>query len=290
MGYGGARGGGMAPQLQQLTGELGEKLLAGLRDRVADGAFGKVLAEATTGGPRRPGPAGPGGYGSGGYEEEMDEDGGYGSGYGGGYGQSDRQSRAGTPKTEGPVQLTPGVVFLGVADDKELKTQAKEAELDALCIFEVAIKFNVRLGQIINETTIGVYSVLDDKRPGHETAEMNNIQVQVARANGDKDVVEKEMEELFEYIDSTWLMKDLPTNLTEQGVLDRLRPLIMEPPANPMPILAEIRMYKTRGLLNDGNFGIACKGLVGEQVATALISGTDEAKKQAVAPWLPKDG
>ena len=185
--------------------------------------------------------------------------------------------------------MAPGVVFLGVADAKELKEQAKEAELDVLCIFEVALKPNVKLGTMINETTIAVYNMLDDKRPAHDTKKMNNIQVQVARTNNDKDPTEKEMEELFEYIDHTWLMTDLP-NLTEQQILDRLRPIITEPQENPLPILAEIRMYRTRDLLKDEFFAAAYKSVLGEQVATALATGTDEEKTKAIEKWLPKEG
>jgi hypothetical protein len=118
---------------------------------------------------------------------------------------------------------------------------------------------------------------------------MNNIQVQVARSNNDKDVVEEEMEELFQYIDSTWLMTDLP-NLTEQQILDRLRPIITEPQENPLPILAEIRMYRTRRLLKDENVAIAYKSLVGEQAMTTLAAGTEEDKKLAIQQWIPKEG
>jgi hypothetical protein len=43
-------------------------------------------------------------------------------------------------------------------------------------------------------------------------------------------------------------------------------------------------------LLNDQNFAIACKSLIGEQAATTLTSGTEEEKKQAIEKWIPSGG
>jgi hypothetical protein len=214
---------------------------------------------------------------------------GYSGGYSGGYEQAAQEQPAGDSGVKEPTQLLPGVVFLGVNDDKVLKQQAKDADLDVLVIFEVELKFNVRQRTIINETTVAIYNTLDDKRAAHETKKINNIQVQVARDNNDKDVAAEEMEELFKYIDSTWLMTDLP-NLSEEQILDRLRPIITERQENPLPILAEIRMYRTRGLLQEQNYAIACKSLVGDQLALTLATGTEEEKKAALAPWLPSEG
>jgi hypothetical protein len=305
MGRGGASG--TDPQLKALTGELGERLMGGLRERISQGVFGKVLAQAMARPSRRPG-GGDYAYGSG-YEEEYEDDyeedygpggsgrrggssgPGYGGGYGGGYGASGGQPAAG-PAAREFTQLAPGVVFLGVADAKDLKAQAKAAQLDVLCIFDVGVKPRVSRGAItiINETSLAMYNMLDAKNDEFETGTLNNVRVQVLRQSGDDDGVEAEMKKLFQYIDSTWRLTDLPPNLTEEGVLARLRPLITEPQENPLPILAEVRMYKTRGLLNDQNFAIACKGLIGEQAATTLASGTEEEKKQAIAKWIPSGG
>jgi hypothetical protein len=58
---------------------------------------------------------------------------------------------------------------------------------------------------------------------------------------------------------------------------------------NPLPILAEIRTYKTRGLLKDEHFLAAYNSVLrDEQKATTLATAAEEQKKEAIAQWLPK--
>ena len=53
-------------------------------------------------------------------------------------------------------------------------------------------------------------------------------------------------------------------------------------------ILAEIRMYHTRGLLQDDHFLLAYqRKLNNDQLGTALATGTEEERKQVIAEWLP---
>jgi hypothetical protein len=293
VGPGPATGGPIDPNLKRLTGELGQRLVDGLRERIAQGDFGQVLIVSSSGARR---PSG-GGYGSGydsGYGEEdedmydEDEDGGYGSGgYGNrGYGSGGYGSVAGTRK-RGPSQQAAGVVMLGVGNIKDLKTAAAQYNVDVLSVFNVNLKPNPRLQTVINETTIALWNMADGKET-YESKKLNNIKVQVDRQNGKDDGVDKEMEDLFEHVDSTWKLGPMP-QLTEEGVLNRLRAVFGESHENPLPILAEIRMYKTKGLLKDEFFNIANREVVNEQLANVMASGTEEEKKAAIAQWLPRE-
>jgi hypothetical protein len=286
-------GGPIDPTLLKLTGELGQRFVDGLRQRIAQGDFGQVLIVTGASRSRSRG----GGYGGGsGYGDEEsgyggDEEGygGYGEegGYGGGMGRPGA-SRGGNQQ-KGPSQLAPGAVMLGVGSNiKDLRTVAAAYELDVLCVFNVDLKPNTRLGTTINETSIEIHNMADPKeRPFQSKTKLNNIAVQVARQTGKPDSVDKLMDEVFEHVDSTWKLSPMPA-LNEEAVLNRLRPVITEPQENPLPILAEIRMYKTRDLLKDEFFIAAYKSVLGDQQAVLLATGTEDQKKEAISQWLPK--
>ena len=125
----------------------------------------------------------------------------------GGFGA--RRQGGGRGSRDSVAQLVPGVMLLGRAPAKELVLVAKQAEVDVLCVFNVAVNPVRRTGQVINNTRIQLYNVADGKK-AHETKKpLNNIQIQIARANEnnrDADPVDEAMEKLFEYIDSNWKM------------------------------------------------------------------------------------
>jgi hypothetical protein len=187
------------------------------------------------------------------------------------------------------LQLLPGVVLVGLGKPKELQKKAQQAEVDVLCVFTVNVNYSMRSGLVTNKTSIALYNTADAK-PMYEGKELNNIQVQKQRAEqpDDPDPVDKEMDKLFEYIDSHWKLGELPAGLQQEHVLNRLRTLISEPPSNPLPTLAEVRMYQTRGLLEDAHLLTAYQRLIGDQPGKLLATGSEEEKKQAIEEWLPK--
>ena len=70
----------------------------------------------------------------------------------------------------------------------------------------------------------------------------------------DQDPVDKELEALFKFVDANWHLGPLPAGLQAEHVLNRLRTLLAESHENPLPVLAEARMYQTRGLLQDSHY------------------------------------
>jgi hypothetical protein len=295
----GGGGGQVNAKLQQYTGELGEKLVEGLQNRAARGDYGEVLKSAKAAGTQRQGRGGMGyggagmemgGYGAasngegmGGYGDESD-----GEGMGGGFGAG----RAGRgPGSEDSVtQLFPGAALLGPAPVKDLLKLAEETDVNVLCVFIVTVKPNVRTGQVSTTYKIQLYNVADGKKEFETKQRLNNIAVQVARADEKSrggDPVDEAMEKLFEHIDSNWKIARMPA-LQKEHVLNRISGLLAQTHENPLPVLAEIRMYHTRGLLQDEHFLLAYqRKLNNDQLGTTLATGTEEERKQVIAEWMP---
>ena len=55
-----------------------------------------------------------------------------------------------------------------------------------------------------------------------------------------------------------------------------------------VPVLAEARMYQTRGLLQDSHYLAACQKLLGEADGTKLATGSREEKLVIIGKWLPQ--
>jgi hypothetical protein len=300
---GGMGGGQGNPQLQQLTGELGQKVVAQLQERMARGDFGQVItllgkAPAAGAGGMGPGGMGPGGMGPGGAMPVYGDPGGgsdmggseTASGYpgagAGGFGPP------GQPQGVGPtaaVSLSPGIVMLGIVSPRDLREKAQKAGVDAVCVFDVVVTVNPRLQTVKNETTIHIHDLVQAKEL-YDSKTLNNIQIQLERADpkGDQDPVEKELEALFKFVDANWHVGPLPAGLQAEHVLNRLRILLAEPHENPLPVLAEARMYQTRGLLQDSHYLAACQKLLGEADGTKLATGSKEEKLVIVGKWLPQ--
>lgn len=280
-------GGQVNAQLQKYTGELGQMFFEGLKDRLARGDYGEVLKSANAAGTQRQGGGrmGGGGPGMGMAGAGVDSyEGGQEDGFGGGRAGGRRRSDASV------TQLAPGALLIGPAPTKELLKLAKEAELDALCVFNVNVVVVRRTQQISTTTKIQVYNVADGKKAYElKKPTLNNIAVQVARANensrGD-DPVDEAMEKVFEHIDGNWRIAQMPT-LQQEHALGRIGALLGETHENPLPVLAEIRMYHTQGLIEDNHLLLAYQRKLGnDQLGSTLATGTEEEKKQAVDEWL----
>ena len=285
-GGGGAGGASALPQpVKQLTGELGETIVEQFTLRLERGDYGEVLKTASA----APAPAGSAGYGMGyeGYESGAGYDEyGSGAGYapgqmagpGAGFGGAARPGG----QTRGPRSVIPGVTLIDIGTAKDLLAKAKEAGVDVLCVFRISIKLNPRMQQVINETSFSLFDVASGKEV-FSTKPLNNIQVQVSRAEGKPDDVAKTLVSLFEHVDQNWRLGPLPP-LDPEQVLNRLRTLISEPAtANPLPALTEVRMYHSRGLLQDEHLLVAYQQLLNDNNAAALLAtGTEEEKKEVI--------
>lgn len=302
MGDGGFAPGGMGgagqgnASLQNYTGELGQKVLQQLQQRIAKGDFGKVLALAgktsTPGAtPGMPGAAA--GMPGAGMPEGSGTNLGAGMPGGAAPGGVEGAGMPGQPLGGRPTDvssLSPGIVLLGVVSPRDLRDKAQAAGVDVICVFDVSVTPNPRTGLILNETAIRLHNTVEPKELW-ESRKLNNIKVQIERADpkGDQDPADREIEALFKKVDADWHVGPLPSSLTAANVLDRLRLLISQTHENPLPVLAEVRMYQTRGLLKDEHLLTAYQKLIGESGGTQLATGSEEEKKQAIETWLPSE-
>jgi len=124
---------------------------------------------------------------------------------------------------------------------------------------------------------------------GVEEAEQHQNTDRTRRPERRSGSVDKEIEALFKKVDADWHLGPLPASLTAESVLNRLRGLIGETHENPLPVLAEVRMYQTRGLLQDAHLATAYQKLIGEAEGTQLAKGSEEEKKKAIEKWLPTE-
>jgi len=283
------------PLLQQLTGELGTKVIAQLQERITRGDFGQVMESLGKAAAPGAGGAAPGmGMGMSGYGESGGGMGSGGMGSGMGYGAPGAGSGGlgqpqGAPSADA-APLAPGIVFLGTVTAKDMRQKAQKAGVDVICVFDIVVTPIPKQQLLKNETTIRLHD-LTQTRELFESKTLNNIQVQVERVEkkSDQDPVDRELESLFKFVDANWKMSPLPAEWKAEEVLNRLRGVLAETHENPLPVLAEARMYQTRGLLQDTHFLSACRKVLGEPDGTQLVNGSAEEKLEIVAKWLPKE-
>jgi hypothetical protein len=122
---------------------------------------------------------------------------------------------------------------------------------------------------------------------------INSRKVQVDRATEReaRDPVVSYMEKPLEFIRQNFRMEPLPPALARDPALlkGRVDSLLASEPRNRLAVLAEIRAYQARGLLDVSSFKAACQKLLHDNAAEKLAGETPlEVKLQSVQRWLPK--
>jgi len=286
-------------ELKKYTGILGDKVIRRLQARIDRDYYGTFLKTAKTAGSStgRSGGQSAGGFdpADGGFDpaddglDPADEgfdpaDEGFdpadegidpGAGFGGG-----RRSSSGSG--------LPGVTMLGVGSLEELGKKAQKSDLDAVIIFEVRAAVNRKTKLVTNNTTIQLYDVHMAKVVKKNKTALNNVKIQIqnktAKGNEVDEMIEKEIDQIFLAAEA-YRMQALP-ELTAQVVLDnRIMPMVSKKYENPLPMLAELRYWHSKKLLTTEHLAIACRELVGEQVAQQLLSG-DAKLQQAIVKTL----
>ena len=299
-GFPGSGGQGGNSELKKYTGTLGDKVIQRLQARVDRSYYGTFLKTA-----KNPASSAgrPGGQGAGGFDpadegfdpaddgldpadegfDPADEgldpaDGGFdpGAGFGGGGGRRSSSSSL------------PGVTMLGVGSLEELGEKAQKSDLDAVVIFEVKVAVNRKTKLVTNNTTIQLYDVQMGKVVKKNKTALNNVKIQIqsksAKGNEVDEMIEKEIDQIFLAAEA-YKMQALP-QLTAQVVLDnRVMPMVSKKYENPLPMLAELRFWHSRKLLTTEHLAIACRELVGAEVAQQLLSG-DAKLQQAIVKTL----
>jgi len=318
-GMGGAAGAIAAaatnPELAKFAGDFGTQLLSVFVTRSQQGSFGKVLQDAGRfraaglGGGAVGGAAGMGGPA--GYAAAGAMAGGSGGsaeapgmpampGMPGGPGGSSPVGPGGYPgvgaadaiaAVTGGLNLAPGLTFVGIGSRKQLQQKAQEKGLDVLVVLEVTVKQNPRMNVVTNDSQVTMY----DARKGTRlagTKPLNNIAVQVKRAEKKDDGLQAEIDGFVNYLDNNLIIAEMPAVLNDREkaqpiIASRVTALAASQPENPLETLVEIHFWKQRGLIDDATLLSAVTQLAGEETAKSLTSGTEEERKLAVEKWLP---
>lgn len=280
--YGGGGGGGAGNSLlAKGAGELGEKLAAAYSERVMRGDFGEALKNAMNGPKAGNRAGGDSAYGVGAGYETADG------------GDAGAKAAAGGPGGSGGpagladvTQIMTGLSMLGIGTQKELIDRAREHEIDAVVIIDVKLRVSSG-GLVTNESTLALLDAKTQKKL-YTTKKFNNIAIQTARDEGKDDGVDKELDALFETIDANFKMTDLPAGINADIAAKRVAALAAEKHENPLPILAEARMYHQKGLLEESVLFSTYEQVIGVDFGRRLATGTEEDKKTAIGRWLPE--
>jgi hypothetical protein len=322
-------------ELVTITGDLGQRLLAHLEEKIREGDYGRVLADFSEGaaspnsGMRR---------GAGGYPGGMMPGRGMGPGVGmgpgagmgptmgpntpgmmsgppagmmgppgmdnrgmgpRGGGMPGYPGRGAAANVQAPPQrvfhknsdvlsLLPGISMLGQGTADELLELAKSEGIDVLVVFEVEIDERLRTEMVVNETRLRVIDVQKEKDL-HRTKKINNVYVQRQLEEEKDNPVDEVYEELFEALDedpeTNLKVRAFPSGIKPEHVKQRVVDVVVNAGENRLPVLAEVKFYKERDLIDDTVLIKASQKLVGEVDGVTLIEG-DEEERLAVADEL----
>jgi hypothetical protein len=250
----------LKPQAQELrayTGELGDRLLEHLQGMVSNGQSGEFLTALV------------------GAADEK---------------SAAFQSRSSSQLEPGEVALlSRGVTYLGVGSDRVLAHLAQREGVDILVTFDVQVKTVGKTNQPHNTTTI-IFKDMRSQSVLYSTTPLNNIRVDLARRDPlQVDPVIVVVEKLSEFLDQQLSVTSLPVGISPENVSGRIAALSHPRHENPLPVLAEVRFYRTQNLITVKQLADAYLAILGEEPGAQLAAGTDREKIAAIKRWLPKD-
>jgi hypothetical protein len=294
-GYGGM-GNGQLPttpegELNYFTGEIGTKLVAKIKSKLESGAFGAIYKEALK---ELPAEKADGQNGQPDAAARMRM--GAGAGFGppgteGGDGYAPDGAGGGAANNnDGGVlkgQLIPGVEFLGAVENmKEVGETAKSATVDALVVFEVAVRPATASKFVNTDTKFRVVSAADPAKILFASQKLNNKQIFEARKKkSGEDPVAQEVDEAVAALEANFKLAPLPA-LTPEMAAKRINFLIAQKPADATPLLLETRFFVVKKLLKpDEAVALTLNGVAEEQldVLSKSLDGEDVRDKVATA-------
>lgn len=297
---GGQAAGGAQKSFGDYTGRFGEELIKSFEGAWDSGTFGSVFADVETITPINK--LGPGNQnnrmmemssgmsGMSGMNTGMGPTGIGMDGMGGMNGQA-------APATNDSLRLratpgkpiVPGLTYLGTGKESELLGKAETEGVDYIFLFEVKVEMKrQRQGQMVsNDTKLRLLSVKEsakDKRTLGSTSTLNNIKVDVAMAEkGDNDEVAKNLGNLFRKVDGLKLV-DMP-KMKPESAQARIKSLIEKKTKDVLPILMEIKMFHSQGLLGDEERDAAFQLTMPNGLA--FVNGSAEDRAFVLEPLLP---
>lgn len=312
-GRGGAAGGAnpnsKLEAFEDLTGEIGAALVAAFESRRSSGNYGTLFSEvqedysagadmvAGAGMMGGRGASG-GGFSSGGDETGdgliggmslggLTDPGGMGPGgfNPGGFGQ-------GGPGAAGPSRpaktmpgknLANGLLYLGRADNlNALLKKANEAGSDGLIVFDINATKNAR--QVVTNTTRFRF-LFPSGKVVVASKSIENVELERQTLQGkEPDLVQKQVDQLFDRLDKVLAISDLPT-IPAASAMKQLHKLVHSD-ASPLQTLAEARMYHAKGIIDAAQLETVYQVVLQGNEGVSLAKGTTDDRKMVMQPLL----
>lgn len=191
---------------------------------------------------------------------------------------------AGATGAVNPNSIATGIVYVGKESIKSLTNTAQKMGLDALLVF------NVKANSKNNVVRTDTFAVLVDVASGKElfkTRVLNNVDIMKKEDKG-MDMVDQAVSSLFNDIDLKYKTAPLADQLTADYITTRVAALQAERSQSALPLLSELRLYHSKGLLDDAKLLDVFTYYL-RTAAPQLISGTPEERKKAIERELPKE-
>ncbi len=184
-----------------------------------------------------------------------------------------------------PTSLEPGVIMLGMGDPTEMLEKAKTHGLDLLAVFDVMVSVSSR-DVPKNSTLVSVYNVKTGEKVA-STRRLNHLAYVKALADGRADQIETELDGIFqEATDNTFKASAIP-EISAETAAKRVDFLANQDTSNPLPGLAEIRMYLDQNLISEDDFVAAAAELIGPENAALVVDADIQKREQSLRDWLP---
>lgn len=282
--------------------------------RFAAGDFGPVFAslvprptEDADETPRRgTQPAGEPDYGAGYLGEDYLEEssslegaGEYPGGYPGGAGGNPNRAPQATPAPATVAALPkphprwrPGIIYLGEQDYRESLEDAKQAGVDFLLHFAVNVeraRERVGEGEPRNETRVRVVNLRDPQKPIAPVGKLSNTEVRnKTRASNTepREMVAETLRPIFNAIDRQLKLQEMPS-LSETQAKNRIAALLVNSADAPLDALAEIQLYRSRGLLTEEEVLAAAQMLMGD-AGLRLFAGSEPVRREVSEELRPR--
>ncbi len=186
-----------------------------------------------------------------------------------------------------------GVTLLGKGTSKELLEQAQDKGLDVLVMFQVEVAENRKTSLVVNETNI----VLWDVKKGVEFAKtkpLNNIAVQKKRdEDKDEKPIEATLDSLFKDLGAEAAkgvkLREFPAEIVSEHVKERVLAILSVDTADRLSVLAEIKFYHSRGLIDDATLTKSFQKILGELDGAKLAQGKEKERLEVVEGLLPRE-
>jgi hypothetical protein len=184
------------------------------------------------------------------------------------------------------ISLGPIVTYIGRGTTPELLAQAKENEFDALVVYDVDVTVNTKLRLIYNSCRAKLLN-LDDGKSVAASKLLKNTDAQKEIDKVGVTYVVASMQPILAKLDELVTVRDLPPLTPEiLKASKRIEKLAADENRSKLDSVTEIRLWREKSLLDDGELLAAYEAILGPEDGKMLATGTDAEKLVVVKKLL----